>query len=143
MIAVRGLQSEFQRQPAAGLLQRRIEPGAEPVAIEGMDLLRQRRRRTGERVLRNIEELRDLRADMDAIGGDIPVEGGIARSREGQGLALGVADDALRKHAPREGMLHDGEADQHDDQNEAANEGRRDKVIGEIARHGESCRADP
>ena len=43
----------------------------------------------------------------------------------------------MREAAAGEGVLHDGEADQHDDQHEAADQRRRDEIVGQRAGHGE------
>ena len=48
----------------------------------------------------------------------------VAGAGQRQRLALGVADQALRERAAGEGVLHDGEADQHDDQHQAAGQRR-------------------
>ena len=48
--------------------------------------------------------------------------------------ALGVAHQAVREGAAREGVLHHREADQHDDEHEAADQRRRHEVAGSAAR---------
>ena len=89
-------------------------------------------------------ELRlDLRADIDPVGHDVPVEHRVAGTGERQRLALAVADEALRQRAAREGVLHDREADQHDDEHEPAQQGRRHEVVGELPGYGEGRRDDP
>ena len=51
---------------------------------------------------------------------DIPIEDDVAGAGQRQRLALDIGDRAVREAAAGEGILHDGEADQHDDQHEAA-----------------------
>ena len=63
-----------------------------------------------------------LGADEDAVGDHVPVEHHVARAGQGERPALGVAHEALREGAAREGVLHHGEADEHDDEHEAADQ---------------------
>ena len=47
------------------------------------------------------------------------------------------------RDAAGEGVLHHGEADQHHDQHQAAEQRRADNIVGDHAGDGEACRAGP
>ena len=84
-------------------------------------------------------ELRfDFGADENAVGRHVPIEDDVAGAGERQRLALDVGHRAMRETAAGKGVLHDGEADQHDDQHEAADQRRRDEIVGQRAGDGES-----
>ena len=85
----------------------------------------------------------DFGADVDVIGWHVPVEDDVGGAGHGQGLTLDIGDRALREPARGEGVLHDGEADQHDDQHEAADQRRTDDVVRQRAGDRETRRADP
>ena len=73
----------------------------------------------------------------------VPVEDDVGGAGHGQGLALDVGDRALREAARGEGVLHDGEADQHDYQHEAADQRRADDIVRQRAGDREARGADP
>ena len=76
-------------------------------------------------------------AGVDQVATDIPVPDDVTGAGQRQRAALDVVDDALGADAG-EGVLHHREADQHDDQLEAAEQRRRDEVVGENAGDGEA-----
>ena len=85
----------------------------------------------------------DFRTDIDVVGRHVPVEDDVGGAGDGQSLALDVGDRALREAAGCKGVLHDGEADQHNDQHEAADQGRTDDVVRQRSGDRETRRADP
>jgi hypothetical protein len=83
-----------------------------------------------------------FRAGEHIVGGDVPVPDQVAGSGQGEGAALDVRDDAMG-NAAGEGVLHDGEADQHHDQHQAAEQSRRHDVVGYPSGHREAGGEDP
>ena len=133
IMAVRRAQAEILRQPPAPLLQHAVERRAETVAVERVQHVEPARRRAFERAALEAEQRFGLRAGEHLVGGDIPVPDHVAGAGQRQRAALDVGDDA-GGDAAGEGMLHHGEADQHDDQHEAAEERRADDVVGDRCR---------
>ena len=80
---------------------------------------------------------------MDLVGRHVPIENDVAAARQGEGLALGVGNAAPAKRAASESVLHDGEANQHDDQHETADQGRRDEIIGQCSGDRKGRADDP
>ena len=76
----------------------------------------------------------DVGPGDDAVARHVPVPDRVARAGHGQRLPLHVAEQALRKRAAGKGVLHDGEADQQDDQDQAAAERRLHDVVVEHGR---------
>ena len=122
------------------LLQHGVEAGAIAIALQRMQHVEPVRGRPFERAARQAKLRLDFGTDIDPIGGDVPVEDDVAAAGQGQRLALDVGDGAMDEAAADEGVLHDGEADQHHDQHEAADESRRDEIIGQRSGHGEGRR---
>ncbi len=142
VMAVRRAQAEILHQAAAPLLQHAVERGAEAVAVERVQHLEPVRRGTFERAALESERVLGLGTGEDLVGGDVPVPDHVARAGERQCAAFDVRHDAVRD-AAREGVLHHREADQHDDEDEAAEEGRRHDVVRHRARHGQPGANDP
>ena len=89
------------------------------------------------------ELLFEIGADRDAIGCDIPIEQGRARSGQSERAAFGITDLAFGKTPARECMLNHGEADQHHDEHKAADQGWCCGVVRQLARHHEAGSHDP
>ena len=85
----------------------------------------------------------DLAAGLDAVARRVPVPDRMPGADERQRLLLGVADQALRERAAGEGVLHDGEGDQHHDQHQSAGERRLHDGMVDAAGDGEPCREHP
>ncbi len=142
VMAVGRAQPEVLGQPAAALLQHAVEHGAEAVAVERMQHVEPARGRAFERAALEAEQRLGLRAGEDLVGGNVPVPDHVAGAGERERTALDVGDDA-GGHAAGEGVLHHGEADQHHDQDQAAEQRRADDVVGERAHDGERRRDHP
>ena len=142
IMAVGSAQPEVLGQPAAALLQHAVEHGAEAVAVERMQHLEPARRRAFERAALETEQGLGLRAGEDLVGGDVPVPDHVAGAGQRKRAALDVRDDAGR-HAARKGVLHHGEADQHHDQDQAAEQRGTDDVVGDDAHDGQRRRQHP
>ncbi len=143
VVTVRRAQAEVLADAAAPLLEHGVETGLVAIALERVQHIEPGRRRTLECAAREPQLLLDLRADEHPVGCDIPVEDDVAAAGQRQRPATGVADRAGAEAAAGEGVLHDGEADEHDDEHEAADQGRRDEVVGQRARDGEGRADDP
>ena len=77
-----------------------------------------------------------LGAGENLVGGDVPIPDHVAGAGERQRAALDVGDDALGD-AAGEGVLHHRKADQHDDEDEAAEQRRADDIVGDEAQDGQ------
>ncbi len=141
IMAVGGAQAEVLVDAAAPLLQHRVEAGAVAVALERVQHVEPAGGGAFQRAAADAKLRFNFRRDEDAVGGDVPVVDHVAAAGERQRLAARVGDRAGAQAAPREGVLHDREADQHDDQHEAADQRRRHEVVGQRTGHGEA-RAD-
>ena len=95
--------------------------------------------RSGQAVGRQPELLADVRPGDDAVAQHVPVPHRVAGAGDGQRLPLHVAEQALVERAAGEGVLHDREADQQDDEDQAAAQRRLHDVVVEHAgdRHPE------
>ncbi len=142
VMAVGRAQPEVLGQPSAALLQHAVEHGAEAVAVERMQHLEPARRRSFERAALEAEQRLGLRAGEDLVGRDVPVPDHVAGAGQRERAALDVGDDA-GGHAAGKGVLHHGEADQHHDQHQAAEQRRADDVVGDGAADGERRRHHP
>ena len=129
----RRAQTEVLHQSAAALFEHAIESGTEAIAIERVQHIEPARRRPFERAALQAQQLLRLRAGVDAVRRHVPVPDHVAGARERQRAPLDIGDDVMGD-ASGEGVLHDGEADQHDDQDETAEQRRTDDVVGDIAR---------
>ena len=98
------------------------------------------RRRAIERSALEPEHGLGLRAGEDLVGGHVPVPDHVAGAGERERAALDVGDERLGDAAGK-GVLHHREADQHHDEDEAAEQRRSDDVVGEKAEHRE-CGSD-
>ena len=143
VMAVGGAQAEEVRDATAALLQHGVERGAVALPVEAVQQVEPARGRAFEAAALEAQLVLDLRADVDAVGVDVPVEDDVARARQRQGLALRVGDRAVAEAGPREGVLHDGEADEHHEQHEPAHQGRGHEVVREDALDGETRRRHP
>ena len=142
IMAVGGAHAEVLREAPAALLDNAVEGGAEAIAVERMQDFEPVRGGAVERSALEPEHHFGFRAGEDAIGGDVPVPDHVAGAGQRQRAALDVGHDALR-HAAGERVLHDGKADQHHDQDEAAEQSRADNVIGDQADHRNRCTEHP
>ena len=133
-VAVGRAQPEILHQPAAALVEHAVERGAEAVLVERMQHFEPFRRRAFQRAALQAEQALGLGAGEHLVGGDVPVPDQVARAGQRQRAALDVGDDAGRRAAAGEGVLHHREADQHHDQHEAAEQRRADDVVGDAAR---------
>ena len=141
-MAVGGAQAEILVETSAPLLHRAVERGAEAVAVERMQHLEPCRRRSFQRAALEAEQLFGFRAGVDLVGGDIPIPDQIAGASQCERAAFDVGHDAVG-NAAGESVLHHGEADQHHDQHQAAEQGRADDVVGDEAGDGETGGAGP
>ena len=135
-MAVIGAQPEILVEAAAALLDDAVERGAEAVAVEVMQHVEPQRRRAFQRAALEAEDMFGFRAGEDLVGGHVPVPDHVAGAGQRQRAAFDVGDEAVGDAAGK-GMLHHREADQHDDQHEAAEQRRRDDVVGDGAGDGE------
>ncbi len=79
--------------------------------------------------MREAELQRDIGNGDDAVARHVPVPDRVAGTRQRQRLALEIGEQALLVGAAGKGVLHDGEADQEHDQDEAAAKRRLDDVV--------------
>ena len=142
-VAVRRAQPEILHQAAAALVEHAVERGAEAVLIERMQHLEPFRGRAFQRAALQPEQAFGLGTGEDLVGGDVPVPDQVAGTGQRQRPALDVGDHAGGGAAAREGMLHDGESDQHHDQHQAAEQRRTDDVVGDAAGHRHAGRDHP
>src|SRR5215475_7166253 len=131
-MAVRRAQAEVLHQATAPLLQHAVERGAKAVAVERVQNLEPVRGRPLEGAAPETEEMLGLRAGENPVGGDVPVPDQIAGAGERERAPFDVRYDAVRD-TTRERVLHYGEADQHDNQFETAEQGGADDVVGYYA----------
>ena len=134
IVAVGGAHAEILRDAAAPLLEHAVERGAEAVAVELMQDVEPLGGRAVERSVLEPERGFGFGAGEDLVGGNVPVPDHVAGAGERQRAALDVGDDAAG-HAAGKGVLHHREADQHDDEDEAAEQRRPDNVVGDKAQH--------
>ena len=142
VVTVGTAQAEILDQPAAALIDHVVERGAEAVAVERMEYREPLRRRSVQGAALEAESVFGFRAGEHVVGGDVPVPDQVAGPGQRQRAALYIGDDAVGD-AAGEGVLHHGEADQHDDQHQAAEQGRRHDVVGDPPRHREAGGDDP
>ena len=142
-MAVGRAQAEILHQAAAALVEHAIECGAETVLVERMQHFQPFRGGAFQRAALQPEQALGLGAGEHLVGGDVPVPDQIAGAGQRQRAALDVGDDAGGGAAAGEGVLHDGEADQHHDQHEAAEQGRADDVVGDGAGNRHAGRDHP
>ena len=138
-----GTQAEILGQAAAALLDHRVEGEPVAVLVEGVDQVEPGGGRAFEGAALEPELMLDLGADEDVVGDHVPVEHDVAGTGQGERPALRVVHEAAREGAAREGVLHHREADEHDHEHEAADEGRRHEIGGQLAHDGEAGRRDP
>ena len=141
-MAVERAQAEFQEQPPAALVEHAVERRAEAVAVERMQHFQPVGGRAAERAALQPEHRLGLGRGEHPVVRHVPVPDHVARAGQRERAALDVRDDRNRS-AAREGMLHDGEADQHHDQHEAAEQRRSDDVVGDDPGDGEIAREHP
>ena len=141
---VRGAQAEFLIDAAAPLLEHGVETGAIAILLERMQQIEPGGGRALEPAAVESERRLDLRADIDVVGRHVPVEDDLIGAGQRQRLALDVADRPVRRgRRVGEGVLHHGEADQHHDEHQAADQRRRDEIVGHPAGHREAGRRHP
>ena len=112
-------QPEFLDDAAAALLKHAVECHLEAVAIGGVQEFEPSGGRGLEHAALQAKGLLGFVARVDKITRDVPVPHDVACAGEGERAALEVVDDAFSADAC-ERVLHDREADQHDDQLKAA-----------------------
>ena len=142
VMAVGRAQPKILDQPAATLLQNAVECGAEAVAVLRMQDVEPARRRRLQRAALDAQKMLGLGAGEDLVDGDVPVPDHVAGAGERERAAFDVGHDR-RGGAARECVLHHREPDQHDDQHEAAEQGRAGDVVGDEARDGKAGGKDP
>ena len=142
VMAVERAQAEFQEQPPAALVEHAVERRAEAVAVERMQHFEPVGGRAAQRAALQAEHRLGLGRGEHPVVRHVPVPDHVARAGQGERPSLDVGDDRNRS-AAREGMLHDGEADQHHDQHEAAEQRRSDDVVGDDAGDGEASPRTP
>ncbi len=142
-MAVARVQAEILADAAAALLEDGVEAGAIAVALERVQQAHPRRGRPFQLAALQSKLVLDLGADIDPVVDDVPVEDDVVGAGQRQRLALDVADRAVGDAAGGEGALHDGEADQHHQQHEAAEQGGGGEVVGDRAVDREGGGADP
>ena len=129
IVAVRRAQAEVLIDAAAPLLENGVEAGAIAVLLEGMQQIEPGGGGALEPAAVEAERRFRLRADVDVVRRNVPVEHDLIGAGERERLALDVADRAVRQPAGGEGVLHHREADQHHDEHQAARRApeRRDR----------------
>ena len=141
-MAVARAQAEIERDAAATLFEHRVEAGRITVAIEGVQMSSQDDAGPSSSAALHAELMFGFGADVNVsevtsqskMMSPAPVS---ASARRSESETMPCAMPA------REGVLHDRETDQHDDQHEAADQRRRHEIVGERARHGEARRRHP
>ncbi len=142
-MAIRAAQAQVMVDPARPLMQEPVERQRVAVAVERMENVEPAGGRSVERAALEAELTFERFRAADLVADDIPVEHRFARTGHRKGAPLRVGDVLRAAARAREGELHHGEADQHDDQHQAADEARRSEIIGEITKRGRSRRDDP
>ena len=137
IMAVVGAQAQVEGEPPAPLVDDAVERRAEAVAVVGMEHVEPARGGAFQRSPLEAEQMLGLGTGEDLVGVDVPVPDQVAGAGEREGAPLDVGNDR-RGDAAGEGVLHDGEADQHHDQYKAAEQRRRDDVVGHDAGDGEA-----
>ncbi len=117
--AVVGSEADVGRDLASAQLDQRVERRSEPVAVVGVDTVEPAFDGATEGTAAFAQANRELVGDTDAVALDVPVEDEVARAGEREGTPLDFAERADRHLPFREGVLHRGEAEQHDDEHEA------------------------
>ena len=143
VVAVGAAQAKFLIDAAAALLEHGIERGTVGIAFERMDQFKPGRGGPFKLAALQSKLRLDFGTDEDAVAGYIPVEDHVISAGERQRLALDIGDRPMREAPACKCVLHDREADQHDDQHETADQSRRDEIVRERSRHRKSGRADP
>ncbi len=90
--------------------------------------------RTVERTVLEPERRFGLRTGENLVRRNVPVPDHIAGAGQRQRAPLDVGNDVARR-AAGEGVLHHRKADQHDDENEAAEQSRSDDIVGKKSEH--------
>ena len=126
---------------AAPVLDHRVEGGRVAVEVEGVEQAEPVRGRAFERPALEAELALDLGPGEDPVAGDVPVEHHVAGAGSASARRSVSRDEGMGQAAAREGVLHDREADQHDDEHEAADQGRLDEVAAELP-HDREARRD-
>ena len=144
-VVIRALaaQAEFLIDPPAPLLEHCVETGAETVPFGWMHDIEPGRGRAFERTAGKAQLCLDLGTDMDMVGRHVPVENRVAASGQCERLALGIGHAATAKRTAGEGVLHNREPDQHDDQYETADQGGGDEIVGQCSGDCEGRADDP
>ncbi len=138
-----GPQAEIVEDPASAILDHRVEGCRVTIDVEGVEQAEPVRGRAFERPALEAELALDLGPREDPITGDVPIEHDVAGAGQRQRAALGVRDEGMGQTAAREGVLHDGESDQHHDEHEAADQGRLDEVAADLPGDGKARRDHP
>ncbi len=132
-MAVRRAEAEILHQPAAALVEHAVERGAETILIERVQHLEPFRGGAFQRAAFQPEQAFGLGAGEDLVGGNIPIPDQVARAGQRQRPAFDVGDHAGGRAAAGESVLHDGKADQHHDQHQAAEQSGADDVVGDAS----------
>jgi len=134
-MAVGAAQAEVLAQTAAALIEHAVEHGAEAVAVKRMQHVEPARRGALERAALEPQQGLRLRAGENLVARHVPVPDHVAGAGQRERAPFHVGDDAVRDAAGK-GVLHHGEADQHHDQHQAAEQSRADDVVGDHAGDG-------
>ena len=99
---VRAAQAEVVVDAAGALMQQAVEHRGVAVAVERVQNVEPARGRPLERAALEAELRLDLAADVDLVGGDVPIEDRVARTRHRERAPLGVGSArAQRRRRPR------------------------------------------
>jgi len=141
--AVGAAQPDIMADTTRALLQHALERRREAVAIKRMENVEPARGRAFQSAALEAELRFDLAADVDLVGGHIPVEDRIAAAGHGERAPLTVGAARPGRARAGESAMHDGEANQHDDQHQAADQSWRGNVIGQLAERRRAGRRHP
>ena len=124
--------ADIGRDLAAAQFDQGVEGGAEAVAILGVHAIEPALDRAAQRAAAFAEAGAEFIGDGNAVALDVPVIDEVARAGERQGAALDFGEGADRHLPFREGVLHRGEAQQHDDEHQAAGHRRLRDVVRDL-----------
>ena len=131
--AVLGEHAQIEADLAAPHFDQRVERGTEPILILGMDAFEPDLDRPAQTGRRHAKTQRQFLRDLHTVAVGVPVEDEIAAAGQGQRPAFDFAQGTDRHLAFGKGVLNRGEPDQHDDQHQAAGDGRLGDIIGDAA----------
>ena len=142
-MAILGPHAEGLAEAALARLDNGVERRLEAFPVLRVQIVEPIARRSLEATALEPETLLGFGRRDDLVGKHVPVPDHVAGTGERQRLALAVVHLPLRDGAAREGMLHDGEAEQQDDQHEATGQRRLGQVADKAPRHGKTGSGQP